>query len=93
MTAAESYRWPRCTTGAIDLHGSELVINGELRTKQRQGLFRHRTRRTGQFRYQVTPPHDVDADKIKAGLSEGVLTVRAPKNDTARPRRIPITGT
>ncbi|GAA5126306.1 Hsp20/alpha crystallin family protein [Haloechinothrix salitolerans] len=75
----------------IDLSGSELTITGERTEKERQGWFRHRTRRTGQFRYSVTLPRDVDADKIDATLSDGVLTVRAPKSDAAKPRRIAIT--
>jgi len=76
----------------IDLVGSELAISGELTEKERQGLFRHRTRRTGQFSYQVTLPRDVDADKIEASLADGVLTVRVPKSEAAKPRRIAISG-
>ncbi|MCT2584598.1 Hsp20/alpha crystallin family protein [Actinophytocola gossypii] len=76
----------------IDLVGSELAISGELKEKERQGLFRHRTRRTGQFSYQVTLPRDVNADKVEASLAEGVLAVRVPKNEAAKPRRIAISG-
>jgi HSP20 family protein len=76
----------------IDLVGRELAISGELKEKERQGWFRHRTRRTGQFAYRVTLPHDVNADGIEATLESGVLTVRVPKSDAAKPRRIAITG-
>ncbi|WP_309111991.1 Hsp20/alpha crystallin family protein [Saccharothrix sp.] len=76
----------------IDLLGSELAISGELKEKERQGLFRHRTRRTGQFSYRVTLPHDVDADEVQANLADGVLTVRVPKSEAAKPRRIAIAG-
>jgi HSP20 family protein len=76
----------------IDLVGTELAINGELKEKERQGWFRHRTRRTGQFVYRVTLPQDTDADKITATLDAGVLTVRVPKSETAKPRRIAISG-
>lgn len=76
----------------VDLVGNELAISGELKEKERQGLFRHRTRRTGQFSYQVTLPRDVDVDRIEAGLAEGVLTVRVPKSEAAKRRRIAITG-
>lgn len=38
----------------------------------------------------MTLPRDVDADKIDATLSDGVLTVRLPKTDAAKPRRIAI---
>lgn len=74
----------------VDLVGTELSISGEVREKERKGLFRQRTRRIGQFSYQVTLPHDVDADKIEADLADGVLTVRVPKTEAAKPRRIAI---
>ncbi|EHR48436.1 molecular chaperone (small heat shock protein) [Saccharomonospora marina XMU15] len=76
----------------IDVVGTELAINGEVKQKERQGWFRHRTRRTGQFAYRVTLPQDVNADKIEATLDEGVLTVRVPKTEAAKPRRIAING-
>ena len=77
---------------AVDLAGTELTISGELKEKERQGLFRHRTRRTGGFTYRVTLPRDVDTDKIEAALADGVLTVRIPKSEAVKPRRIAITG-
>ena len=40
-------------------------------------------------RRTVQPAH-VDAEKITAYLSEGVLTVRVPKSAAAKPRRIAI---
>ncbi len=76
----------------IDLVGGELAISGEFKEKERQGLFRYRTRRTGQFSYRVTLPRDVDADEVQATLTDGVLTVRLPKSETVKPRRIAITG-
>ncbi|MGW4115483.1 Hsp20/alpha crystallin family protein [Actinosynnema sp. NPDC004786] len=77
---------------AVELAGGELAISGEFKEKERQGLFRHRTRRTGRFAYRVTLPREVDADAVAAELADGVLTVRAPKGEAARPRRIAITG-
>lgn len=76
----------------VDLIGGELAVSGEFKEKERQGLFRHRTRRTGRFSYRVALPHDVDADNVEANLADGVLTVRVPKTETAKPRRIAITG-
>ena len=43
-----------------------------------------RERATGGF--DVVSP----ADKIEANLDEGVLTVRVPKSETNKPRRITI---
>jgi HSP20 family protein len=40
----------------------------------------------------VTLPGEVDGDNITADLKDGVLTVRAPKSQTAKRRRIQIGG-
>jgi len=76
----------------VDLAGTELSISGEVGERERQGLFRHRTRRVGQFSCGITLPRDVDADRIEADLADGVLTVRVPKTEAAKPRRIAVNG-
>jgi HSP20 family protein len=50
----------------------------------------HRTRRTGQFSYQTTLPAGVDPDRVEARFDNGVLTVRIPRPEHAKPRRIKI---
>jgi HSP20 family protein len=74
----------------IELVGSELTINGELKERERKGLLRRQTRRVGRFDYRVTLPDQVDRDKIDADLKEGVLTVRVPKAERAQRRRIEV---
>ena len=74
----------------VELSDSELVISGELKERERRGILRRRTRRTGQFVYRVTLPGDADSDRIEASLNEGVLSVRIPKPERARRRRIEI---
>lgn len=76
----------------IELHGKLLSVSGELKEKKRDGLLRHRTRRVGQFHYRVQLPDTVDADKVEAALSDGVLTVTIPKIETSKPKRIAING-
>jgi HSP20 family protein len=76
----------------IELHERQLTISGEIKEKERAGILRRRTRRVGQFHYAVTLPADVDAAKVEARLDEGVLTVRVPKSERAKPRRIQITS-
>jgi HSP20 family protein len=51
---------------------------------------RRRTRRTGQFEYRVMLPGQANEDGIEANLHDGVLTVRVPKSETAKPRRIEV---
>jgi HSP20 family protein len=75
----------------IDLRDDKLSVTGELKETEREGLFRKRTRRTGHFDYRTTLSRNVNPDKIDASLTNGVLTVRIPKAEQAKPRRIEIT--
>jgi HSP20 family protein len=74
----------------LDASDSELVITGEISERERKGALRRRTRRTGRFEYRVTLPGDVDTGNIDASLSDGVLTVRIPKPERAKPRQVEI---
>ena len=74
----------------IEVVGNELTISGEIKEKERVGIVRRRTRRTGRFEYRVTLPAAVDSDKIDAKLDNGVLTVRIPKSERAQRRRIEV---
>jgi HSP20 family protein len=38
-------------------------------------------------------PKGLDAERISASMSDGVLTLRLPKPEAPKPRRIEITGT
>jgi HSP20 family molecular chaperone IbpA len=57
-------------------------VHGEIKEKERTGVLRHRTRRTGRFGYRVTLPQDTDEEHVSAERADGVLTVTVP-----RPRR------
>jgi HSP20 family protein len=58
-----------------------------------QQQVQHRSnRRTGRFELRVYLPGDINPDQISAELSDGVLTVRVPKSEAAKPRRIEVTG-
>ena len=76
----------------VELQGDELAVHGEIKERERVGILRRRTRRTGQFDYRVRLPGDVAEEGIEADLDGGVLTVRVPKSERARRRRIEIKG-
>src|SRR3984893_460080 len=40
----------------VELRDNELGIRGEIKEKERKGILRRRTRRTGQFEYRVALP-------------------------------------
>jgi HSP20 family protein len=76
----------------VEVAGTELRVTGEIVEKEKIGWLRHRTRRVGQFAYRTLLPGDIDADHITADLTDGVLTVRVPKTEAAKPRRITVNG-
>jgi HSP20 family protein len=75
----------------VDMQRDELVISGEIKEKEREGILRRRTRRVGVFEFRVRLPGDVDENGIEANLHGGVLTVRIPKA-RAESKRIDISG-
>jgi HSP20 family molecular chaperone IbpA len=42
------------------------------------------------YRRLFTLPSGIDADKVKAELREGVVSIHLPKSDAIRPRRIAV---
>ncbi len=46
----------------------------------------------GAFTRSFTLPDSVDCDKLYAELAEGVLTIRIPRTERAKPRKIAISG-
>ena len=74
----------------VELRDSELVISGEIKERERTGILRRRTRRTGRFEYRVVLPGQPEPDAVEATLDDGVLTVPVPKPEQARPRRVEV---
>lgn len=50
----------------VEVRAQELAITGELKERERKGILRRRTRRTGQFDYRVTLPGELDAENVEA---------------------------
>jgi HSP20 family protein len=74
----------------IELVGNELSISGDIKERERKGLLRRRTRKTGRFELRVALPDPVDAGSIDANLKSGVLTVRIPKTERAQRKQVEI---
>jgi HSP20 family protein len=74
----------------VELRNGELVISGEVKEREGRGRLRRRARRAGHFEYHVTLPGETDEEHIDATLHEGVLTVRVPKTEQAKPRRVEV---
>lgn len=74
----------------IEVAGRRLRVQGEREEKERVGFLRSRERTVGRFSYEVTLPGHVEEEGVEAHLDEGVLTIRAPKPERERARRIEI---
>ncbi|MEY2533731.1 MAG: hypothetical protein QOF29_1641 [bacterium] len=74
----------------VELRDTELFVSGEIKERERKGILRRRTRRRGRFELRVTLPGQADPDGIDATLDDGVLTIRIPKAEQARSRRISV---
>jgi HSP20 family protein len=75
---------------SVELNGEELSIHGEIKQRERTGILRRQTRRTGQFDYRVTLPGKVDADSTDASLKDGVLRLTLRKTEGQNRRRIEV---
>jgi HSP20 family protein len=77
---------------SIEVQDGTLTISGERATEhehQERGWFRVE-RSFGRFNRSLSLPDGVDADGVSAEFERGVLTVRIPKPEQRKPRRIEI---
>jgi HSP20 family protein len=74
----------------VDVHGNELTISGDIKEKERKGILRRKTRRVGHFEYRVDLPGGLDPERVEASLHNGVLTLRIPKPEGSKSRRIQV---
>ncbi len=76
----------------VELKDNSLWISGEKReeTEEKGKTFHRVERHHGEFRRVIPLPTAVDEDKITAGYTEGVLTVRVPKAEEVKPKRIQV---
>ena len=76
----------------IEVQDNSLTISGERREEHEQrerGWYRVE-RQFGRFSRSLTLPEGVDAEGIAAEFDRGVLTVRIPKPEERKPRRVEI---
>ena len=78
----------------ISVENNVLTVRGEKRQESAQeNESWYRTERSyGAFERSFSLPPHVDPDNVRASLDSGVLTVKLPRREEARPREIPIEG-
>ena len=76
---------------AIESHGRTLTISGKRETSAPEGASFHRhERNSGEFSRSLQLSNELDLTKAEATCKHGMLTVRIPKKEEAKPRQIEI---
>jgi len=65
-------------------------IEGEYKADENEFLLRELP--NGSFQRSLRLPAAIETDSVEAKISEGVLTLKLPKAESARPKRIQVTA-
>lgn len=74
----------------VDLHGSTLTIKGERAAGAAGDGWRQSEIGYGRFERTFTLPSSVDADRVEAHFTNGMLELTLPLAESAKPRRIEV---
>jgi HSP20 family protein len=77
----------------ISVVGDELSVKLDRPDLEEEGVTYHRRERpVGSFTRVLRLPVEVDADRVEAELSDGVLTITLPKAESVKPRKIQVSS-
>ena len=76
----------------ISYSDDTLTIKGEIKEENqvKEDQYHLRERRYGSFIRSITLPHKIKGDAIQASYQNGVVTLRLPKVEEVKPKRIAI---
>jgi HSP20 family protein len=76
----------------LSITGETLAIKGTKKAPPdaENRRYQRQERGFGEFSRTVVLPDKVDADRVEARLEAGILTIRLPKSEAAKPRQIPV---
>lgn len=76
----------------LSLHENTLTISGERKSERQEsdGASSRSERFFGKFQRTVTLPKPVEASKVVARYTDGILTVTLPKTEESKPRQIEV---
>jgi HSP20 family protein len=77
---------------SVTFENGVLTLTGERKSEfeQGDGTFHRSERAYGRFSRSFTLPATVDGNRINASYKDGVLTVRVPQREEAKPRQIAV---
>jgi HSP20 family protein len=80
----------------LEIHvtgGNQLTLKGERKEAiPEKGVVHRQERGFGTFVRVLTLPFQVNADKVDARFENGVLLIKLPKHEAAKPRKINVKG-
>ncbi len=76
----------------VTVENNVLTLTGERKQEQstKREQFQRVERRFGSFSRSFTLPTSVDAGQIAASYKDGVLTIRLPRREEAKPKQISV---
>jgi HSP20 family protein len=79
----------------ITIADNVLTIKGESKADEeiKEENYHLRERRFGSFSRSISLPATIDAEKVEANCENGVLTLRLPKSEAVKPKRINVNRT
>ncbi len=76
----------------VNVTANQLTLAGErtISEEATDARYHRREREAGRFSRAIALPDDIDTDRVRAKMTDGVLTVIVPKAEKAKPRTIQI---
>ena len=76
----------------LQVHGKSLSIAGErnIASEGENVKYHRREREAGRFSRMIDLPSEVNADKVAAQMTNGILTITIAKSEVAKPRQIAV---
>ncbi|MFO7686406.1 MAG: Hsp20/alpha crystallin family protein [Deltaproteobacteria bacterium] len=76
----------------IQATGNTISVAGERKIAgvEESARYHRREREAGKFSRVVSLPDDIDSERVKANMTDGVLTVVVPKAEKGKPRQIAV---
>jgi len=77
---------------SVEVLGETVTVRGEIKSEEKaeHDGYLLRERRYGQFARTLNFPVELDGAKAEASVENGVLTLRVPKAETAKPKMIKV---
>lgn len=75
----------------VEVLGNEVTLKGRREKPAQDNVTYHRHERGhGEFTRLLTLPADIEVNKVEASLRDGVLTIKLPKAEAAKARKIQV---